>query len=422
MSFLPDDQTTISSKDQKIQRDEIYSPRGNVALGLHDSLHTVSGLGSSPHSRQMGWSSWHSNQKDSHTRASESILNMVDECQKPPQGCELDSVSTNHDQVRCKRGWGAMINHVPYPGLWDQSIRGKSSNFRELKAVEEALLAASRQISGQQIYSDMTSVAHIKHQGSTKFISLKKISAQIFCWAEKHLLSLMAIHLKGAANIQADYLSRQDIHPGEWSLDHQTFNMLVRKWCLPEVDLFASLQNAKVETFFSLNPRGNPRGVDALVQDCHFHLAYAFPPIPILAKVLRKIQIERTPTILIAPLWPKRSWFNLIIQLQVGGPVMLLVKDNLLSQGPILLSGRRHTSEFYGRMRGAENTNCIRYNDSLWPSSYQPYFTDPYYTVLYGRRKSQHAAFVTLVRKKSANESLWGREKYGLHTDQQCDL
>ncbi|CAJ0923187.1 unnamed protein product [Ranitomeya imitator] len=33
-----------------------------------------------------------------------------------------------------------------------------------------------------------------------------------------------------------------------------------------------------------------------------------------------------------------------------------------------------------------------------------------------------HAAFVTVLRKKYTNESLWKREKYGLHTDKQCDL
>ncbi|CAJ0914778.1 unnamed protein product [Ranitomeya imitator] len=127
------------------------------------------------------------------------------------------------------------------------------------KLWKEALLAASRQISGQhvQIYSDnMTTVAHIKHQAVQKILSLKKISARIFYWAAKnHLLSLTAIHLKGTANIQADYLSRQDIHPGEWSLDLQTFNMLVQKWGLPEVDLFASYQNAKVKNLLFLEPK-----------------------------------------------------------------------------------------------------------------------------------------------------------------------
>ncbi|CAJ0967429.1 unnamed protein product [Ranitomeya imitator] len=44
-----------------------------------------------------------------------------------------------------------------------------------------------------------------------------------------------------------------------------------------------------------------------------------------------------------------------------------------------------------------------------------------YYTAFYGRTKSHHA-FVTVLRKKYANESLWKREKYGLHTDKQCDL
>ncbi|CAJ0915455.1 unnamed protein product [Ranitomeya imitator] len=64
--------------------------------------------------------------------------------------------------------------------------------------------------------------------------------------------------------------------------------MLVNKWGLPEIDLFASRQNAKVEAFFSLNPRDGSRGVDALAQEWNFRLAYAFPPIPILAKVLQK--------------------------------------------------------------------------------------------------------------------------------------
>ncbi|CAJ0958914.1 unnamed protein product [Ranitomeya imitator] len=45
-----------------------------------------------------------------------------------------------------------------------------------------------------------------------------------------------------------------------------------------------------------------------------------------------------------------------------------------------------------------------------------------YYMAFYGRRKSQHAAFVTILRKKNANESLWKPQKYRLHTDQQCDL
>ncbi|CAJ0935413.1 unnamed protein product [Ranitomeya imitator] len=47
------------------------------------------------------------------------------------------------------------------------------------------------------------------------------------------------------------------------------------------------------------------------------------------------------------------------------------------------------------------------------------------FRVLMGGRyaiKSQHAAFDTVLRKLNVNESLWKPQKYGSHTDQQCDL
>ncbi|CAJ0917035.1 unnamed protein product, partial [Ranitomeya imitator] len=81
--------------------------------------------------------------------------------------------------------------------------------------------------------------------GGTKYASLKEVAARIFFWAEKNLLSVTAVHLRGLDNTQADFLSRKDVHPGEWSLDQAVFQSLTEKWGTPEVDLFANRQNAK---------------------------------------------------------------------------------------------------------------------------------------------------------------------------------
>ncbi|CAJ0952488.1 unnamed protein product [Ranitomeya imitator] len=81
------------------------------------------------------------------------------------------------------------------------------------------------------------------------------------------------------------------------------------------------------------------------------------------------------------------------------------------------------------RHRQLEGDNCLMVQDGLdifrsglQDGDEQPLFLLSYYTAFYGRTKSQHAAFVTVLRKKYANESLWKREKYGFHMDKQCDL
>ncbi|CAJ0918061.1 unnamed protein product [Ranitomeya imitator] len=108
-----------------------------------------------------------------------------------------------------KRGWGAVVEGFHFQGQWTSNISSSSSNLRELKAVEEALKASSALIKNHhvRIYSDnMTTVAYLRHQGGTKYASLKEVAARIFFWAEKNLLSVTAVHLRGLDNTQADFL------------------------------------------------------------------------------------------------------------------------------------------------------------------------------------------------------------------------
>ncbi|CAJ0954917.1 unnamed protein product [Ranitomeya imitator] len=51
---------------------------------------------------------------------------------------------------------------------------------------------------------------------------------------EQHLLSLTALHIKGAENTTADFLSRNTLRQGEWSLNSTIFDLIVERFPVPE--------------------------------------------------------------------------------------------------------------------------------------------------------------------------------------------
>ena len=98
-------------------------------------------------------------------------------------------------------------------------------------------------------------------------------------------------------------------------------------------DLFATFENCKLLIFVSPIPDPRAMAVDALSISWNGIVAYVFPPIPLIPLVLNKIRREETSVIMIAPLWPNRSWFPLLLDLIVDLPLELPYREDLLSQG-----------------------------------------------------------------------------------------
>ena len=68
------------------------------------------------------------------------------------------------------------------------------------------------------------------------------------------------------------------------------------------------------------------------------------PPFRFLAPVLHKITGEKCRIIVIAPAWPKQTWFANLLRLSCARPLVLPLKRNLLSQfkgGVVHLSPER---------------------------------------------------------------------------------
>ncbi|KAG8539840.1 hypothetical protein GDO81_020271 [Engystomops pustulosus] len=62
---------------------------------------------------------------------------------------------------------------------------------------------------------------------------------------------------------------------------------------------------------------------------------YAFPPIPLIARVVQKIREDQARVILVVPWWPKRNWFPWLGKMALEEPIMLEPVNHLLFQGPV---------------------------------------------------------------------------------------
>ncbi|XP_056391888.1 uncharacterized protein LOC130284934 isoform X2 [Hyla sarda] len=154
----------------------------------------------------------------------------------------------------------------------------------------------------------------------------------VLAFAESHLKTISAVHIKGDLNIRADFLSRQS----EWQLNPKIFFKITALWGTLQVDLFATRHNRQVKDFLSLNPADRPLAVDALSQTSKWDLAYAFPPLALIPSVIRKIKEDRATVILIAPFWPRRARFSCLRTMSLTDPWVLPEIQDLLSQGLVL--------------------------------------------------------------------------------------
>ncbi|XP_030062722.1 MBT domain-containing protein 1 [Microcaecilia unicolor] len=152
------------------------------------------------------------------------------------------------------RGWGAHCLDKWAQGLWSPLEAVQSINFLETRAIRLALLHFGSLLEGTavRVLSDNASaVAYINRQGGTRCRLLCREAESLLAWAEIHLTAISASHVAGVDNVQADFLSRHTLDPGEWALSDRAFQLIVQRWGLPVLDLFASRLNSKVPRFFS---------------------------------------------------------------------------------------------------------------------------------------------------------------------------
>jgi hypothetical protein len=200
-------------------------------------------------------------------------------------------------------------------------------NSLEMEAVRLALLSFLPHLPKGviKIHCDnSTVVAYLCHQGGVISPSLSVQAERILVWAYSQGLILSAVHVSGVSNVLADALSRSNtVVQTEWSLAHRLLQRIWAWWFKPMVDLFATRFNHRLPVYVS--PVADPQAwaVDALSISWMGLEAYAFPPLPLLDKVLHKAELERPRLILVAPWWPKQPWFPDLLRLSSADPLPL---------------------------------------------------------------------------------------------------
>ena len=209
-------------------------------------------------------------------------------------------------------------------------------NLLELQAIVLAMIHWEPEFVNQVVLvatDNTTVVAYINKQGGTLSRTLCQHTVQLLNWCHHRRITLRARHIPGSLNVIADGLSRRgQILPTEWALNPQIFKAICRITSTPLVDLFATKYNHKLANYVSPVPDNQAWGIDALSMSWSGMWGYAYPPTPIISQVLNKISSDQCKILLIAPAYPRTSWYQVLLKLSIMEPIRLPPNWNLLKQ------------------------------------------------------------------------------------------
>ncbi|XP_063374150.1 uncharacterized protein LOC134661866 [Cydia amplana] len=231
-------------------------------------------------------------------------------------------------------GWGAACGNETASGVWSREEQEMHINGLELLAAFFGLKVFAKNRTKCQILmriDNSTAIAYINRMGGIQFPHLTQITKDIWQWCEFRNIYIFASYIKSAENVVADAESRRT-HPDiEWELADGAFKEITRKFGHPQVDLFASRVNAKCAKYVSWHRDPDAFAVNAFTLDWSELYFYAFPPISIILKTLRKIISDQARGIMIVPLWKTQPWYPLFQQLVTSELITFKPNGNIMS-------------------------------------------------------------------------------------------
>ena len=232
-------------------------------------------------------------------------------------------------------GWGAHTGSSATGGRWSEEEKSEHINVLELRAVQFGLESLCEEIDSHiRIMTDnTTAMAYINHQGGVRSDRCDQVAKEIWGWAEFKQNWLSAAHIPGVDNVLADWKSRNFQDNSEWSLSDGLYNKVVNVFGQPEIDLFATRLNCKVERYVSWQPDPFAYAIDAFVMSWSKYKFYAFPPFSLVGQVIEKALEDEARGVLIVPWWPSQPWWGRLVNLNLRHLRFRPKRKNLVPQG-----------------------------------------------------------------------------------------
>jgi hypothetical protein len=169
-------------------------------------------------------------------------------------------------------------------------------------------------------------------------VSLNSILTQILELCHHQQIRIRAVHIPGRFNVAADNLSRL-YDSTDCKLHPSVFRMVCRQTLFtPTLDAFASGWNAQVPRYYSLNRETGAAGMNGLYHSWKGEKGvYAFPPIPLISRVIQKVVEEEVPLLLITPDWGSLPSLHLLRTRSVK-QVLLPIGKECVQAGPGMLA------------------------------------------------------------------------------------
>ena len=247
-------------------------------------------------------------------------------------------------------GWGATILHKP--SGYSRSTKGQfspeeeinSSNWKETKALVLAVCAFKdlilRDPGHLHIRSDNTTALSYLRKFGGVIPSLQAAIDPLLRFIIRHNLLVTSSHIPGRENIHADRLSRSKRKEHDYSLSPAMFSFLDQIFGPHSLDLFASRINNQTYRFASWFPDPQATYRDAFSLDWSQENCFAFPPIPLIRKVIQAFSNSPASLsiTLVVPHWPSATWWSALLRLSILDPIP--VPADQISQGTSPASAR----------------------------------------------------------------------------------
>ena len=252
------------------------------------------------------------------TPASKKDLEWWIDLKKAPLGAPVyypDPTITIHSDASNK-GWGAVLNGQSQTGgLWSPEEATHHINYLELLAAFLAIKAFGKAWQNVNILlrmDNVTAVSYINQKGGTVSQLLCQLA---WAWCVERNITLLAEHLPGHLNIQADEESRTAKDRCDWMLNQSIFQRINSVMGPLEMDLFASRLTKQLPRFYSWRPDPEAEATDAFMQNWAAYRGFANPPWCLIHRCLTKLKKQTARMVLITPLWKTQPWYPLLLEL-----------------------------------------------------------------------------------------------------------